>query len=319
MSLSIGFDLGGTTVTAALVSAQGEIIKSLEAPTPAQEKPEITLTLMTRLFETLCAHAPEPIVGIGMGIAGLVNPLTGLVHTSPNLPQWQDVDLRTPLEQHFQVPVSLDNDVRAMALGELHFGAGQGAASMLCLTVGTGIGSAIVLDGHIHRGATLSAGEFGHLTVVPQGGKICGCGNHGCLETVAGTQAIITLAQRYLERGLSPVLAARVQAGDPLMPRLVAEAAEAGDIGARLVWQEIGTWLGTALAGMVNFLNPEKIVIGGGIAQAGPLLFEPVQQAVQARAFALPAERVEILAARLGPQAGIIGASVLARIGVIQA
>jgi glucokinase len=206
-----------------------------------------------------------------------------------------------------------------MALGELHFGAGQGAESMLCLTVGTGIGSAIVLGGHLHRGASLSAGEFGHLTVIHQGGKICGCGNSGCLETVAGTAAIITLARRYLDRGLSPMLAERVQAGDVLMPRLVAEAALAGDIGARLTWQEVGTWLGTALAGMVNFLNPEKIVIGGGIAQAGALLFEPVQQAIQTRAFALPAERVQVLAARLGPQAGIIGASVLARIGVVQA
>lgn len=316
MSLAIGFDLGGTTVTAALISEQGEILLRLDAPTPAMEPAEVTLQLMKSLFSQLFAQAPGPVVGIGMGVAGLVNPYTGVVHTSPNLPLWRDVDLRSPLETHFQVPVFIDNDVKAMALGELHFGAGQGAVSMLCLTVGTGIGSAVVLNGKIHRGATLSAGEFGHITVVPQGGKICGCGNTGCLETVAGTQGILTLAQRYLERGSMPWLSTQVEAGHPLTPRLVAEAAQAGDMGARRVWEEVGFWLGTALAGAVNFLNPERIVIGGGIAQAGPLLFAPIQAAIQNRAFALPAQQVQLLPAQLGPQAGIIGASVLARTGV---
>ncbi|PIQ25863.1 glucokinase [bacterium (Candidatus Blackallbacteria) CG17_big_fil_post_rev_8_21_14_2_50_48_46] len=316
MSLAIGFDLGGTTVTAALVSETGEILTRLEAPTPAEQAAEKTLELMNRLFHSLFEQAPGSVAGIGMGLAGLVDPFAGIVHTSPNLPLWKDVNLREPLEREFQVPVYLDNDVKAMALGELHFGAGQGADSMLCLTVGTGIGSAIVLQGKVYRGATLSAGEFGHVTVVQQGGKLCGCGNTGCLETVAGTQGILSLAQRYLERGQAPILAERVLAGEKLMPRLVAEAAAAGDAGAQKVWQEVGDWLGTALAGVVNFLNPEKIVIGGGIAQAGSLLFDPVQSAIQTRAFALPAQKVQVLSAQLGPDAGIIGASVLARTGV---
>ncbi len=316
MSLALGFDLGGTTVTAALVSEQGEILHSLDAPTPADQPAQATLDLMEKLFADLLAQTQESVVGIGMGIAGLINPYQGVVHTSPNLPLWQDVDLRSPLQKRFGLPVYLDNDVRAMALGELHFGAGQDAESMLCLTVGTGIGSAIVLKGEIHRGATLSAGEFGHITVVHQGGRLCGCGNTGCLETLAGTQGILLLARRYLERGQAPILAKKLASGEKLMPRLVAEAAEAGDPGCIQVWNEVGTWLGSALAGAVNFLNPERIVIGGGIAQAGELLFGPVRQTILTRAFALPAQSVQVLAAQLGPQAGIVGASVLARKGV---
>jgi glucokinase len=317
MSLAIGFDLGGTTLTAALVSQTGEILSRLEAPTPADKPASVTLALMIHLFEQLFKQAgTATISGIGMGIAGLVNHFEGIVHTSPNLPLWQNVDLRGPLEAHFKVPVFLDNDVRTMALGELNFGAGQGTQSMLCLTVGTGIGSAIVLNGEIHRGATLSAGEFGHITMILQGGRLCGCGNTGCLETLAGTQAILLLAQHYLERGQAPVLAEKLQSGQKLMPRLIAEAAELGDRGCLSVWEEVGTHLGTALAGIVNFLNPERIVIGGGIAQAGELIFRPVLQAIQTRAFSIPAQRVQLLAAQLGPEAGIIGASVLGRTGV---
>lgn len=316
MSLAIGIDLGGTTLTAALVSEQGEILIHLEAPTPAQEPAEVTVALLTSLLNELLPKASAPVVGMGLGVAGLVNPHTGTVHTSPNLPLWHNVDVRSPLQAAFNLPVFLDNDVKTMALGELHCGAGQGAASLLCLTIGTGIGSALVFKGEIYRGATLSAGEFGHITMVPQGGKVCGCGNTGCLETVAGTQAILSLAQRYLERGRTPWLEQQLQAGSILTPRLVAEAAQAGDEGAQRVWEEIGFWLGTALAGVVNFLNPERIVIGGGIAQAGPLLFEPIHAAIQYRAFTLPASSVQLLPAQLGPQAGVIGASILARTGV---
>jgi len=308
----IGFDVGGTGLKAALVH-KGQILTTLGAETPASAAPQVAIQVMAELIQGLQAAATEQglqVSGVGMGIAGLIDGPQGLVLTSPNLPQWQDVPLAELLSAQVHLPVCIDNDVRAMAMGEYVYGAGRGAQHMLCLTVGTGVGSAILLNGQIYRGASLSAGELGHMTVVPQGGRTCGCGNRGCLESVAGTEAILSLAQRVLSRGQAPVLAASISQQQPLSPKLIAEAALAGDAGALAVWAEVGQWLGLALAGVVNLLNPEKMVIGGGIAQAGELLLSPIRRAIDLHAFARPAACVEVLPAALGPEAGMIGAAV---------
>lgn len=311
----IGFDVGGTTFKAALV-AEGEILETVSAQAPVDQPQAEAIRVMADLIEKLKAAAERQqrqIQGVGMGIAGLVDYTRGFVITAPNLPTWTQFPLAEQLSQKIAMPVCLDNDVRAMALGELAYGAGRGARHLLCLTVGTGVGSAIILDGKIHRGASLTAGEFGHVTVVPQGGRTCGCGNRGCLETVAGTEGILSLARRLNERGLSPLLAQKLAEADGhLSPRLIAEAAEAGDQGCLSLWNEVGGWLGLALAGAVNFLNPEKIVIGGGIAQAGDLLFGPIGRAIRMHAFERPAAAVSLVPAALGAQAGMIGAAVLA-------
>lgn len=313
MTLSIGFDLGGTTMTAALVDDQGHIQKQVTANTPAQSSASEGMAVIEGLVAQLVDTLDSPLAGIGMGVAGLVNPESGLVYTSPNLPAWKDVPLGNTLHTRFGVPVHLDNDVRTMALGEQHFGAGKGCQHMVCLTVGTGVGSALILNGDIYRGSAFTAGEFGHLTVIPQGGRVCGCGNFGCLETVAGTSAILSLAHALLQRKLCPVLQQKVNEGEALTPKLIAECASQGDRGCQEVWAEIGHWIGIALAGITNLLNPERIVIGGGIAQAGELLFQPIRDVIQLRAFERPASQVTICGADLGPQAGVIGASVLAR------
>ena len=311
----IGFDVGGTGLKASLVQA-GQILETVTVNTPAQAKPEETIALMARLILQLLNRATElklKVNAVGMGIAGLIDGPNGIVITSPNLPAWKNVPLSQKLQEHTGLPVKIDNDVRSMALGEMAYGAGQNAENMLCLTVGTGVGSAIIIKGEIYRGASLTAGEFGHVMMVSEGGRNCGCGNRGCLETVAGTEAVLTLAQQYVQKGLAPILAEKLATGQALTPQLVSEAAEAGDLGARAVWQEIGNWLGLALAGAVNFLNPEKIVIGGGISAAGELLLTPIKQAIQLHAFASPAKTVEVLIATLGNHAGMIGAAVLAQ------
>lgn len=312
----IGFDVGGTTFKASLV-ADGKILETVSANAPVEQSQADAIQVMAGLIEKLKSAAERqgrPIEGVGMGIAGLVDHTRGFVITAPNLPSWNQFPLAEQLSAKVGLPVCLDNDVRAMAMGELAYGAGRGATHMLCLTVGTGVGSAIILNGQIHRGASLTAGEFGHVTVVPHGGRTCGCGNRGCLETVAGTEGILALARRYIERGLAPVLAQKLAAADGhLTPKLISKAAEAGDAGCLAIWHEIGGWLGLALAGAVNFLNPERIVIGGGIAAAGALLFDPIASGIRLHAFERPAQAVTLVAAELGPEAGMIGAAVLAQ------
>lgn len=310
---SIGFDVGGTSLKAALVH-QGKILHTVSASTPAHAEPDVGIATMAQLIEELKSQAGDhAIVGVGMGVAGLIDGPRGYVITSPNLPRWQSVPLAEKLTALTGLPVFIDNDVRAMAMGEQAYGAGQGTQNMLCLTVGTGVGSAIIIKGEIYRGSTLTAGELGHMMVVHQGGRQCGCGNRGCLETVAGTEGILTLAQQYLKRGLSPVLSRLLSQGQELTPRLIYEAAIANDAGAIAVFTEVGQWLGQTLAGVVNLLNPERIVIGGGIAQAGDFIFEPLRTAIRLHAFERPAQGVEVVPAALGAEAGMIGSAELAK------
>ncbi|PKL74788.1 MAG: glucokinase [Candidatus Melainabacteria bacterium HGW-Melainabacteria-1] len=315
-SCQIGFDVGGTTLKAALVSG-GEILETVSATTPVEQSQAEAILVISALIERLKDAARRQqleLSAVGMGIAGLVDHTRGYVITAPNLPTWCDFSLAEQLSRKVGLPVALDNDVRTMAMGELAYGAGQGAVHMLCLTVGTGVGSAIVIDGQIYRGASLTAGEFGHVTVVPAGGRTCGCGNRGCLETVAGTEGILSLAERQLERGLAPILAQKLaENSGHLSPKLIAESASAGDAGCIALWQEVGHWLGLALAGAVNFINPERIVIGGGIAQAGSLLFDPIERAIRLHAFERPARAVRVMPAQLGASAGMIGSAVLAQ------
>lgn len=307
----IGFDVGGTSLKAALVNT-GKIINTVSTATPADSDPVVGIRAMADLIERLKAESTTPIAGVGMGVAGLIDGPRGYVITSPNLPRWDNVDLAGELQTQVQLPVFIDNDVRAMALGEQTYGAGQGATNMLCLTVGTGVGSAIIINGEIYRGSHLTAGELGHMMVVHQGGRDCGCGNRGCLETVAGTEGILTLARQYLKRGLSPVLSRYLSEGQSLTPRLIYEAAMGNDAGAIAVFTEVGQCLGRTLAGVVNLLNPERIVIGGGIAQAGDFILEPLRTAILLHAFERPARGVTVLPAVLGTEAGMIGSAVLA-------
>lgn len=308
----IGFDVGGTSLKAALVSAQGQIQQIASAPTPIDALPSQMIAVMAELIQQLQVACTGQLTGVGIGMAGLIDAQQGLVVTSPNLPTWKDVPICQLLSEQVGLPVAIDNDVRAMAMGELRYGAGQGCQDMICLTLGTGVGSALIFNGQIYRGVSLSAGEFGHVTVVPQGGRTCGCGNRGCLETVAGTAGILDLAQRFVDRGLAPELQGLL-ATEPLTPKAIAVAAAAGDSGAQAVWQEVGHWLGLALAGVVNLLNPARIVIGGGVAQAGELLFPAIRAALLRHAFERPAQAVTVLPAALGAEAGMIGAAVLAQ------
>ena len=250
------------------------------------------------------------IQGIGFDFPGQVDYKTGVVKLAPNIPGWVNVPIAQMIEEAFHIPTRIDNDVRCAALGEMNFGAGKGCQNFVCITVGTGIGSGLVVNGQLVRGAANAAGEIGHIKLQMKDGPICGCGDTGCLEAFASGPSIVAMAQDYLKSGKSTKF--REMAGDgEITPYIVAKAAEAGDPVAKRIFTIIGEYVGMGLVSVINLLNPEKVIIGGGVAEAGDLLLEPIRKTVMERAMVVARESVEIVPAELGNSAGVIGASML--------
>ena len=265
-------------------------------------------------------------IGVGLGSPGLIIAETGVVHFSPNFPGWSDIPLVTYVNaalaklQHAQSdthkqykPIlrGMDNDVNAMTLGELHHGAGVGYNNLVALTLGTGVGGGVVIDGKVYHGSQNTAGELGH-TVVEPNGRYCGCGNQGCLEAYAGAKNIVERIQEKIATGRKTVLATAANAETALTPRMIAEAAQAGDELAIEIFAETGRYIGIALTSIAHILNPQIAIIGGGIAEAGEkLLFEPIRTELSKRAMDIPAQ-MKIVKAHLGNDAGIVGAAMLA-------
>jgi len=230
----------------------------------------------------------------------------GTVVTSPNLPTWQDAPVRDVLREATGLPVRLDNDANAFALGEWMWGAGARVPHSLFLTLGTGVGGACIADGRLLRGATGFAGEPGHATLVLDGIP-CPCGNHGCAERYLGNKDLVSAARRHEDFGED----ARLSGADPLTPRVLAEAARSGSRVAREVFEEAGRALGGLLVTLVNVFNPERIVIGGGVAQAGPLLLDPAREHLARHSLVARRALPDLLPAALGTEAGLLGAASL--------
>ncbi len=269
-------------------------------------------------------------IGVGLGAPGLIIAETGVVHFSPNFPGWTDIPLvdyvnaelakrhapkRTaPTDTHKQYkPIlrAMDNDVNAMTLGELHHGAGVGYKSLVALTLGTGVGGGVVINGKVYHGSQNTAGELGH-TIVEPNGRVCGCGNLGCLEAYAGAKNIVQRIQEKIENGRSSRLTDTIKDGVALTPRRIAAAAAAGDTLATEIFAETGRYIGIALTSIAHILNPQIAIIGGGIAEAGEkLLFKSIRTEFSKRAMDIPA-RMKIVKAHLGNDAGIVGAAMLA-------
>jgi glucokinase len=221
--------------------------------------------------------------------------------------------LKRLIEENVGIDTFVDNDVNLMTLGELHYGAGKDAKNMVCLTLGTGVGGGIVIDGKLYRGSTLTAGEIGHIPINEKGPK-CSCGSAGCLERYVGNRHIITLALRKLSGNKKSLILALVNGNRAnITPEIISKAAKVDDRLAIEIWQEVGRHIGIALTGVVNFLNPEKIIIGGGVAAAGKVLFDSIRATVNERAMDVPKRGVKIVPAKLGNNAGLIGASILTK------
>lgn len=309
----IGFDLGGTNMGASVVSLEGKILHSSECATLSNEPSENIIGRIKNLIRDCFDYSKSnnlEVLSVGIGCPGLIDSNTGVVRFSPNIPSWNNVEIGKILSDEFSVPVSIDNDVRVAALGEYAFGAGRNYKNIVCITVGTGVGGAIILDGKLMRGSTQSMGELGHITLKKDGPK-CGCGNYGCLEALASSTAIIRKAKDVIEKGLSPIMKKMLDDGQNLNAYLVTKASEQGDKEASRIMRETGEWLGIGLSTIINIINPEVIIIGGGVSLAGDILFNPMKEEISKRALKIPSEFVKIVPAELGDSAGMIGASTL--------
>lgn len=314
MTKRIGIDVGGTNVKIALVDGEGKIIYSNSVPTYAQMGYEYTVNNIKQAIRDLMKETntdAKEIEGIGFDFPGQVDYKTGVVKLAPNIPGWVNIPIAQMIEEEFNIPTRIDNDVRCAALGELKFGAGKGCENFVCITVGTGIGSGLVINGQLVRGAANAAGEIGHIKLQMNGGPICGCGDTGCLEAFASGPSIVAMAQEYLKGGKSTKFREMAGADGEITPYIVAKAAEAGDPVAKRIFEIVGTYIGMGLVSVINLLNPEKVIIGGGVAAAGDLLLDPIRKTIKERAMVVAGNSVEIVPAELGNSAGVIGASML--------
>lgn len=312
MNLRIGVDLGGTNIAAAVVNDSGEILLKISNPTMAKEGQEGTVNriigTIKELIEKYDSRAEYK--GIGIGVPGVCDIPNGIVKFAPNL-FWKDVPIKEILQKEFSIPTYIDNDANAAALGEAWTGAGKDKRHIVCITLGTGVGSGLILNGDIFHGAQ-TAGELGHVTVLEDGPK-CNCGNTGCLETLAAAPGIARIAKDAVLEGKETILNNYVQGEDftGLTAKEVFDSAKEGDLVANKIVEDVARYLGLALANVINLLNPELIVIGGGVAAAGETLFVPLKKVVEERALTDLYNDVEIVAAQLGNDAGIIGAAAL--------
>jgi glucokinase len=309
-----GVDLGGTNIKVGLVGPAGQVAHASELPASGLRTPKDFVDVIdASIARSLAAvRAPErALTGVAVGVPGPVDAERGLVHTLVNLPGWREVPLKRLLESRFKRPCAVDNDANLIALAEWKLGAGRGSRFMAGLTLGTGVGGGFVFNGLLYRGVGGSAGEVGH-TVIDPDGPACGCGARGCLEAHIGTAAILRMGRGALTRSrgaLRRLVAAEAQGR--LTPKLLSQAARSGDAEARKVWQVFGRYLGLGLANLINVLNPDRIVIGGGVSGAWPLFAPAMRAAIDSQALEAPAREVRITQATLGNHAGILGAAVL--------
>jgi glucokinase len=303
----VGVELCAATARAALVRGAGEVVARQESAfEPSELAPQLA-----RLVSSLRDSSGARVAGVGLGVPGLVNPATGRVVISSDLPAVVREDIRPALAGALGLPVTLDNDANAGALGEYTAGAGRGSRNMFYVTLGTGIGGALILDGRLWRGASGFAGEFGHITIDPEGVE-CTCGNVGCLETVASAPNIVRRTHERLMRDSTSSLS-RLGLNKNFTAADIAHEARNGDDFAALMMARTGRYIGTAIAAVINLLNTERIVLGGGVMDAGDLILEPVITEARRRSFQPNFESTQIVAATLGPDAVPVGAALLAR------
>jgi glucokinase len=310
----IGIDLGGSTLKGALISNTGEIIE--ETRFEAEQKgPDALFGQVVQAALGLRDHknAGGRVQGIGVGIPGLVNRKTNRIEVMPKLPALSQIDITTELSRETGLPVILDNDANAAAYGELQAGAARDRREVFFVTLGTGIGAGLIINGQIYRGAAGFAGEFGHMTIDPEGIE-CTCGNIGCLETIASGPNIVRRTRERLYRDRTSSLS---RLGIPRDREFTAEdiahAASDGDEMAQVMMERTGMFLGIALAAVINLLNVEMVVMGGGVMEAGDLILKPTIKETRRRAFPPSFNSCEIVIARLGATAGMIGAALMAR------
>jgi glucokinase len=312
--LFAAIDLGGTKIAGAIAGTDGEILFEQRAPTASHEGPNAVLERIAAMVRELGARAGAQPSALGMGVPGLVDCRNGVTKFLPNLPtQWRDVQAAEILSRLLGCPVSLLNDARLATLGEFTFGRGKSVQSLVCFTIGTGIGGGVIIDGELRLGQFGAAGELGHQTVQPDG-RLCGCGNHGCLETIASGPALIAEGVRLVLSGLAPALF-DIVAGNTaaITPKEMGAAARAGDAAVADAIQRAAAWLGIGVANVITTLHPELVIFGGSVASLEDLLVEPVRTAIRERVRMFSAHDVRVEISELGDRAGLLGGIALAK------
>ncbi len=294
-----------------MVSPHGDIVAKRKIPSGVKKGVDYVVDQIDKvLYECNGSEAKEyKTVGLGIGVAGLVDANRGILKEATNFPGWRNVPLAAKLEDKLQLPVTLDNDANVAALGENSFGAGRGHAHMMMVTLGTGVGAGLILDGMIYRGAWGAAGEFGHITI-KKDGRLCACGRLGCVEAYVGANGIVQEALENLDNYPGSTL--RHYDPEVLMPKDIYNEAVKGDELALTVFKNVGENLGYGLGSVVNLLNLQRFVVGGGVALAGDLLINSAQEKLREVALNNSEEPVRIIKASLGEQSGIVGAASLA-------
>ena len=315
MSISVGVDIGGTKILAGLVNEHGEILNKVRRKTPRADSAGVLEVVAEVVAETI-SHVDQPIAGVGVGVAGPVDPSCSTVLFAPNL-QWADIPARIILESATGLSVLVENDGNAAAWGEAKFGAGRGSNNVVTVTVGTGIGGGVVLNGDLLRGAHGAAGEIGHMGAVADGLQ-CGCGRKGCWEQYASGNALVRETRKLAaEKLFDAQLLLSYGDGTPegVKGEHITEAAQEGDPVAIASLEQLGVWLGRGLASLTAILDPEVFVIGGGVSEAGELLLGSARITLAERVMGRAYRPIpEIRAAELGNKAGIVGAADLARL-----
>ncbi|MDB4865728.1 MAG: family glucokinase [Cohnella sp.] len=307
-NLYIGADIGGTTIKVGICNERGDLLQTFEGPTETDQGTDRILSNIAdyaRKIVSESSHTWEQVAGVGVGIAGFMDIPKGFIKFSPNLPL-NNVPLKDYLEAALNKKVRINNDANVAALGEAWGGAGRGVSSCVCYTLGTGVGGGIVVEGRLIEGFSGMGGEIGHMSVVPDLEAIqCGCGKMGCLETVSSATGIIRMAKDAVDRGDRTALSVF----ETLTAKDVIDAAKSGDEVAQRIVSRAAFYLGKSLAAVAVVVNPQRFILGGGVSAAGEFLFAQVREVFHKYAQDKAQEGVDIVAAELGNNAGVVGAA----------
>lgn len=296
---AIGIDFGGTSIKSGVISAGKIVHKASPIETAHFQDSNLLIDELVRRIEEMKAAFPA-VAGVGIGLPGFVDSVNGIVHKLTNVPGWTEIPLTKIIEERTGLPAIIENDANAMAYAEFLYGAARGSRHAVCITLGTGVGGGLILDGRLFRGAQLAAGEPGHMSIDYQG-KVGPYGNYGGLEEYVGNQQIAERAvQMYRENGIS-------KSEDDCTPAILDQSAREGDPIARGLWDTLGDEIGACLANIVWLLNPDCIVIGGGVSKAGELLLVPIRRSLKSRTIKLLNQNLKVVIAEMGNDAGMMG------------
>ncbi len=302
----VGIDVGGTNLKIGLFDAKYNLkSKEILSTNKFLNKGALITATVNSINKIIARNniRKSEILGIGLGVPGPTDEESGIVHFLPNIPGWREVNLKRILKRRLKLPVAVDNDAKLMCLAEFVRGSAKGFKNVLCLTLGTGVGGSLIINGKLFRGANNASGEIGHIPINEFGPK-CNCGKFACLEAYIGNNKIIEEARKNFKR--------------PISLEELGILARKRNRRALEIWVSVGRHLGVALSGIVNLLNLDAVVIGGGVSNAGQMLFSAVRKTISERAMSIQAQHVKILKAKLGSDAGLIGAAILVKEGETQ-